>query len=355
MNISHKSSLKISNMGFICATLVVLRHIPALPDKSSALWWIVNFFDGLTLIAVPYFFLISGYFLSKHISDNSSWYRKEVLKRIKSIIIPFIIWNILYIIYFFLLNSIARCLGYSTHINPPDVTSVGGIITALGLNPMANCFHEHLWYLRTLFIFVLISPLLVLCIKKINSLIHFILVYAIILSPWFLICWNWQFTVFFEFFFNLLGMACFMFGMWLNGKENDINLNNLFCHTAMFSGIIIILLRTFFLFRDITILPMCLTWFIVPFILYGIWMIMPDYSIFGQLGKYSFPLYLLHGFVSLPLAAIIRIIFNNGEQNNSIVLYFIRWGIVIIFTLLFVKFFKMHFPRFYCIVFGGRG
>ena len=96
MEISTAVSNKLRNISFICALLVVLIHVPSIENglwlNDFALRWIKN---GLSMIAVPVFFVISGFLLGRHI-DEQGWYAKAVKNRVRSLVIPFFVLNILY-------------------------------------------------------------------------------------------------------------------------------------------------------------------------------------------------------------------------------------------------------------------
>ena len=59
-------SQKIKNMGLLCAILVVFIHIEwPINYKISVGWLMYHLFnDGLSAIAVPFFFFLSGFFVS---------------------------------------------------------------------------------------------------------------------------------------------------------------------------------------------------------------------------------------------------------------------------------------------------
>ena len=67
MNIDSRLSVKLTNMGFLCSMLVVLIHTGVLADRGSYLWWVSSLTGkGIATVAVPYFFLVSGFMLGKH-------------------------------------------------------------------------------------------------------------------------------------------------------------------------------------------------------------------------------------------------------------------------------------------------
>lgn len=67
-------SNKISNMGVVCAMSVVMTHVFPKVEVRSFTWCVDRFiFDGVGLVAVPYFFIVGGFFLARHINE-SGWY-----------------------------------------------------------------------------------------------------------------------------------------------------------------------------------------------------------------------------------------------------------------------------------------
>ena len=85
-------------MGVVCAMLVVLCHISPKVEMGSFTWCIDRFVnDGIGRAAVPYFFIVSSFFLAKHIGENG-WWKKAVLDRLRTLIVPHLIWNLLWLL-----------------------------------------------------------------------------------------------------------------------------------------------------------------------------------------------------------------------------------------------------------------
>ena len=69
-------SNKIYNMGVVCAMLVVLLHIFPKVKAWSFTWCVDRFIsDGLGRAAVPYFFVVSGFLLVRHVNEEGWWKR----------------------------------------------------------------------------------------------------------------------------------------------------------------------------------------------------------------------------------------------------------------------------------------
>lgn len=79
-----------------CALLVVSIHCGFGSFDNGLGWWIHQVFSsGYSAIAVPFFFVASGFFLAAHINEKR-WWKTEVVKRARSLAIPFFCWAILY-------------------------------------------------------------------------------------------------------------------------------------------------------------------------------------------------------------------------------------------------------------------
>lgn len=121
-------------------------------------------------IAVPLFFLISGYlFFYKVDNFDNSVYLQKLKKRFKSLVIPFLFWNTIFLlIYYFM----ARIPLLSNFFTGPEYTldyilhSYWGITNADGTMtyPLAYQF----WFIRDLIVCVVLSPILYLLITRVK-------------------------------------------------------------------------------------------------------------------------------------------------------------------------------------------
>ena len=176
-SVSQEVSSKIANMSLLGALLVISIHC-GYSESESGICWLVHqmFSGGYSRIAVPFFFLVSGYFLATHINE-CGWWKKETLKRVRSLLIPFFTWAFLYHVLFIPLSIYAdyragRPFGYNiSFLN-------GNALCVFGLEWDKWPASVPLWYLRALFLFVLASPFVVLMLRKAAK-------------AWFLILFNW--------------------------------------------------------------------------------------------------------------------------------------------------------------------
>ena len=157
IKMSVSISNKIKNMSIVCAMLVPFIHVGKPLVVGSSGWWIYQFTaEGICRIAVPFFCICSGFFLARHFSDKG-WYYSQVGKRVRTLIVPYLIWSVIF--YLFV---------YSLFLISPDnpvcwrmrirVSVVSRILMAVGLSLEKLPMLYPLWYLRFLFLLVLISP-----------------------------------------------------------------------------------------------------------------------------------------------------------------------------------------------------
>lgn len=149
-------------MKMIMAILVVFIHLCPFSDYNNEL----NFFSSITItrIAVPYFFIASGFFLRNKINSAKSDIEiKNIVKiYVKKLLLLYILWSIIYLPY-----SIYIIIKYDKSI----------------LLYIQECVfegsHVHLWYLPALMVAILLA---IVIYKKIGmkkamilaSLLYFI-------------------------------------------------------------------------------------------------------------------------------------------------------------------------------------
>lgn len=163
--ISEKVSRKISNMSLLCAILVVSIHIPWCDGFGGRDWWVMKIIrDGLAQIAVPYFFCVSGFFLANRYGEQD-WWKIAVKKRVLSLGVPFLIWSPVALISFKLSKVLSNVVNHCPWQEGALLTS-SELMCLFGLiidqPPLCYVF----WFIRTLLIFVVISPILFWLKKK---------------------------------------------------------------------------------------------------------------------------------------------------------------------------------------------
>ena len=79
-------------MKFICAIFVIAMHSGIVKyEDGTTQWYIINI---LFRIAVPFFFIVSGFLFGKKYLINKEKLKENSIKQIKRLIIPYIFWAI---------------------------------------------------------------------------------------------------------------------------------------------------------------------------------------------------------------------------------------------------------------------
>lgn len=174
-------SYKIENANFILIFLVVCLHSSLLGFVSEGTL-LFNIYKGINIIcdvAVPTFFLISSYLYYKNFEMNK--YKQKLKSRIKTLVIPYFLWSTIFYFYYAILTNIPviREIVNENHVQLSLGVAVKSIV-------FASCA-KTIWFIRTLFIFAIISPVIYYFTKRITNKVlqFFIFVIFIIVSLFF--------------------------------------------------------------------------------------------------------------------------------------------------------------------------
>lgn len=302
----------------------------------------------LASVSVPFFFIISGYFLARRM-DECGWWKSAVRKRVSTLLIPYVIWLS---VGFFLMNCIGCVI--STVFDKPMLSSLPlstvPILDQLGLN-LSRFPHYcgRLWYIRTLFLFVCIGP----CFKMLVRKLGLIMIVLLLCAYMFYVCLatNEEIASLMIFRFcgpglSVSGMLFFSCGIYL------------WYHHFSFGGslrrwlIIVAMLCTFIIsclmfLCDNEIIRACAFVASKPFLLYLMWVITPIDLIPDWLAKLSFPIYLIHGFVLVVFSYV-------QLPISSTVDPLLRFVMCSLFTIALAQVVRKLFPRFATVAYGGR-
>lgn len=127
----------------------VTRTFPEIGWCSFIVHWIS---DVVTKSCVPLFFLISGYLFFKGVGEDflSVKYPDKLKKRIRTLLIPYLIWNLLYFVY----NAAFKGL------NLTPLSVAGAFFVRPDLLPASYYpAYTPLWFIRELMLLMLLSPL----------------------------------------------------------------------------------------------------------------------------------------------------------------------------------------------------
>lgn len=142
-------SEKIRIASLLCTFMVVMRH----SRNLQAFWgtenvtgtcpFIENGFSIMTEIAVPYFFIVSGFFFFRTNFYEKRSYVIMLQKKGHSLLIPFLLWNILW-------GAVLYLIGFMDW-NEPFINKVEHLLM--------SDYYGALWYVRTLMVLMALVPL----------------------------------------------------------------------------------------------------------------------------------------------------------------------------------------------------
>ena len=173
------------------------------PFSWGAIYDFIRAFGSkaLPLMAVPIFFIMSGYLFFGRM-PNWDWnlYGQKLRRRVRTLLLPYIGWNLFHIVHlswptlmkifsgqrtidslWALLNKLGGFrMIFDSHLNRPVPTNIFGIpmeVTGPVLMP--------LWFMRDLMIIILFAPLVYWLLKKFGRWVVAILAACFVLNLWF--------------------------------------------------------------------------------------------------------------------------------------------------------------------------
>lgn len=163
--ISLYNRTKITAISFISIVLVVMIHSYYNEGENYPLTRSLQVFsgtNGLASVAVPMFFTISGFLFFNGVKRIKDCFEKQK-KRVRTVLLPYLIWNVVFVLWYTVLENIPAI---SDFINSNIYGTLKDLsfletIGYLYINPSAF----HLWFLRNLIIFIILSPILFVLIK----------------------------------------------------------------------------------------------------------------------------------------------------------------------------------------------
>jgi len=165
---------------FDLARGLVIRGTKHGLDNPDWYFYIIRFIsEVIAEIGVPLFFIISGYLFFYRKDFNGRVYKQKLRSRIKTLLIPFILWNLIAIMLIFL----KQLPGISSFYQPVEIhlsvirifntffwntTDNGIFVGPPRINPILIVapIDGPLWYVRDLMLMVILSPVVYWLIKK---------------------------------------------------------------------------------------------------------------------------------------------------------------------------------------------
>lgn len=157
---------------FPMAALVVVNHTGSRGGGSpypvySTLC--ILFPEAICRLAVPLFFLISGYLFFKGLENwDNQVYLTKMKRRARTLLVPYILWNILAVVFFYGYTVFRMRLKGEPFISFPEQWQQWGGLRLFWDSDQGLPLNYSLWYVRDLILFVIAAPLIYLILKKIR-------------------------------------------------------------------------------------------------------------------------------------------------------------------------------------------
>ena len=338
--IDKDCSARFSKMGFLSAMCIVYLHTGCAADGEVVGSSLHRMIETFCRVAIPWFFYAAGFFLAGRIGENG-WYKKEVLKRVKTLLIPFWIWSGIICLFWVLIAVAIRLTGYNYNgINAFEWITPKGLLTVVGLNPLGNI--PTMWFLRSLFLFVFLSPV----IYRGRALFVFV---AFLSYAYFEIEYcNMERDIRYllESFLSLRGLAYFSLGVYI--RANRCRLSAIGKTSLSIIGVVVFVATCFLSGIAARLLDVLM----VPFLMVALFSVVARIKMSERLTSNAFPLYLIHGMVAYLVSAIYGVAGMGGK--SLFVFGLVKWIVSIVFSLMITSTLRNHFPQSSKILFGGR-
>lgn len=340
-------------VSYILSCFVLLIHISSYSQYSRDLFaggietfnavFTTFFTDTFVKIAVPLFFIISGCLFFRNCKNIKNVFIK-MKSRVFTLLIPFLIWNIIIVI-FNVGNWISFFKGRKIfEIFEPSLKNIFlTIFYAQNNGPF--------WFIFALIIFVIFSPIIFYIIKNKYFALMFLLVLLVL----------HQFKINFSFpnfartdSFIIYFFGCIIGKYYFNLFSKKIKTNQSLIFLFIF--LLCLMINILYAFEIIKMIYIIDTIFYIVFAL-SFWYLcdlfiekMKQYEFYNH----SFYVFAMHSNIQAPLGIVIWKILPKKDYF-SIVNYFLDFIITLLIINYMCVFLKRYMPKIYILLGGGRG
>ncbi len=340
-------SNKIANAGVIAALLVVAVHVAGRSyDVCSPMWFWEQFVHyGICLIAVPAFFIFSGYFLSRHVGEYG-WWRGECHKRIRTLLVPYLSCALFYALLIAMTSVTANVIhGRMLCI---ELFGLKYWLKAVGCLPYDWPQLVPLWYLRSLMLFVVVSPIILWYVKRFKGA-GLAFLWGLSLLVGFCSITPGRLILFLAKFVSVSGLLYFSIGVYLrvfgiSGFSSRKSRAYLYVCAGLMLIVVSIWLQ---LITGYEVHRVCRCLF-VPLLLIGLWHFVPSEKFPAWLTHSVFPMYLLH----IPSWFVINFIMPFSVATISG--WLVKWMVGIVGAVVISVSLRRFATPIAHVLFGGR-
>lgn len=170
---------KITFLNIVLTFMIVVLHAKS-PERFGLLvedYPLINAISMLCRVATPLFFFVSSLLFFKGCTFDEL--ERKYKSRIHSLLIPYILWNIIFVAIFFILAHVpvfASQMNLGSILNSPKE-----IIMAI-----LNSYHTDLWFVKNLMFYSLLAPVFLILFRNKRLSFFFLillLAIAVLLEP----------------------------------------------------------------------------------------------------------------------------------------------------------------------------
>lgn len=335
---------KIANASFFAALMVAGihtagRHIDAASKDATLWWWEAVGHYGVFLVAVPFFFMCSGYFLAGHMQEDG-WWKRECGKRVRTLFVPYAIWSFVYAMIPFAAFVLSN-LAHGRLAFPGGICNPRFWAGVFGLNPFAWPHLVPLWYVRALLIFVAVSPLLFRLAKRGGGIVA-IWLFSITVGIYGFYSHDRAAFLMLTKCFNVSGLFYFCCGIY--GRLNNVRLPQRGHAVALVAGLCLAVVNGYCRMSGIKcIIPL---W--IPLLMFGLWKFVPKRPLPRWLTGAAFAIYVMHTVMYRCLGIAFHWTVGDVPQ------WIAKWTVGVCGSLLASLALRRLFPKAAAVAFGGR-
>lgn len=306
-------------------------------------------------VCVPLFFFISGFlFFYRTEGFSLKIYLKKLKSRVHSLLIPYVFWNVVVLVFFFLAQTLfsgSLVSGVNKLIVNYSVTDwLWSFWDTSHVNPHVEKtlpVNSPFWFIRDLMVVVILSPVFYFLIKKLGILAVALLGLLWLYNP----------------YFYLPGCSTAAFFFFAAGAYFSVYKKDFVAlmkpHVSWTAGLYIFLILVEFYFLGKSWWPYLYCANVMVGILFSIglsahFMEHGRWRASAFLANASFFIFAYH---RLPLVFVIKVLFNIVRPQSDaelLFLYLLCPAIVILIGLLLYSLLKRVLPTFTAIICGGR-
>lgn len=312
-------------MSFFLMILIVVLHANLIELSTGTSKFVqLLFTEELTRVAVPLFFLISGYLYFINCDGSKFFFYEKMKRRIKSLIVPYLILTIIGGIFWAIVKHTAI-----------PITVIDSVL----IKP--KVFYQ-LWFVHDLIILVLLSPLLYHIFKKMPYL-------------WMIACYYWITGHYWGY------MDCESVLFWGTGAIIALHAPAVAEQSwrdrkALLVGLLVVWICTSIVIIYMGERPFWvhgINLLLGVFVIWSCYDLIAPYLSLSTVFSFSFFLFLFHepvltGFKKIMLTML------ELNQLTSLSVYILSSGSTIVSVILMGKCVKRYLPKLYKVINGGR-